>query len=93
MLLDGLPEESRTKSSPIDGWTVHTELLAQLVEEISLLASDHRREEPRTITRPYNRSEVAAESGPQEAQQPTKPMSGHQRMLAAAARRGMVRSG
>ncbi|MFE1289621.1 hypothetical protein [Streptomyces sp. NPDC058751] len=93
MLLDGLPEESRTKSSPLDGWTVHTELLAQLVEEISLLASDHRREEPRTITRPYNRSDVAAGSGGPEAQQSTKPMSGHQKMLAAAARRGMVRSG
>lgn len=94
MLLDGLPEESRTKSAPVDGWTVHTELLAQLVEEISLLASDHRREEPRTITRPYSRSDVAAaERGAPEAQQATKPMSGHQKMLAAAARRGMVRSG
>jgi hypothetical protein len=93
VLLDGLPEESRTKSSLIDGWTVHTELLAQLVEEISLLASDHRRDEPRTISRPYNHSDVVgAGEGPEGAQQPTKPMSGHQKMLAAAARRGMVRS-
>ncbi|MYX26745.1 hypothetical protein GTY75_08690 [Streptomyces sp. SID8381] len=93
MLLDGLPEESRTKSSLIDGWTVHTELLAQLVEEVSLLASDRRREEPRTITRPYSRVTAATGGEAPEAQQPTKPMSGHQKMLAAAARRGMVRSG
>ncbi|MER7496996.1 hypothetical protein ABT033_30925 [Streptomyces pharetrae] len=72
---------------------MHTELLAQLVEEISLLASDHRREEPRTIARPYSRSDVIAAGATQETQQPTKPMSGHQKMLAAAARRGMVRSG
>ncbi|MFF4276117.1 hypothetical protein [Streptomyces sp. NPDC001536] len=71
---------------------MHTELLAQLVEEISLLASDHRRNEPRTVTRPWNGSHAATD-GAQEAQQPTKPMSGHQKMLAAAARRGMVRSG
>jgi hypothetical protein len=91
VLLDGLPEGSRVNSSPIGGWTVHTELLAQLVEEVSLLASDHRREEPRTINRPYGRDDVAADGAPE--QQPTKPMNGHQAMLAAAARRGMVRSG
>ncbi|MFE1270630.1 hypothetical protein [Streptomyces sp. NPDC058758] len=56
------------------------------MEEISLLASDHRRKEPRTINRPYDTADT-------EAQQPTKPMNGHQAMLAAAARRGMVRSG
>ncbi|MFG3132882.1 hypothetical protein ACGFZU_34940 [Streptomyces tendae] len=87
-----MPEESRVTSSPIGGWTVHTELLAQLVEEVSLLASDHRREEPRTVHRPYGQEDVAAAGAP-EPQQPTKPMSGHQAMLAAAARRGMVRSG
>ncbi|MFJ8301360.1 hypothetical protein ACIQ9R_36415 [Streptomyces sp. NPDC094447] len=56
------------------------------MEEISLLASDHRREKPRTISRPYD-------TAAPEAQQSTKPMNGHQAMLAAAARRGMVRSG
>jgi hypothetical protein len=92
VLLDGLPAESCTKSSLIDGWTVHTELLAQLVEEISLLASDHRRNEPRTVARPWNGAHAETD-GPREAQQSTKPMSGHQKILAAAARRGMVRSG
>ncbi|MFF4188107.1 hypothetical protein ACFYZ9_33425 [Streptomyces sp. NPDC001691] len=80
------------KSSPINGWTVQSELLAQLIEEVSLLASDRRRDKPRTVHRPYGPSAVAPSNGP-VAQQARPPMSGHRAMLAAAARRGMVRSG
>ncbi|MGW0757181.1 hypothetical protein ACWD1Y_11935 [Streptomyces sp. NPDC002814] len=71
---------------------MHTELLAQLIEEVSLLAADRRRKEPRDINRPYASSSDSAvprgNSGP--AQQPA-PINGHRKMLAAAARRGMVR--
>ncbi|MGA5411558.1 hypothetical protein ACPCSC_30425 [Streptomyces lavendulocolor] len=71
---------------------MHTELLAQLIEEVSLLAADRRRKENRTITRPYASSPDSAvptgNTGP--AQQPA-PVNGHRKMLAAAARRGMVR--
>jgi hypothetical protein len=79
------------KSSPVDGWTITTELLAQLIEEVSLLASDRRRNEPRTVHRPFNRA-AASGSGAQ-AQQASPSMSGHRAMLAAATRRGMVRTG
>ncbi len=33
-------------------WPADTELLAQLVEEVSVLAADHRRKKPRQIRRP-----------------------------------------
>lgn len=79
------------KSSPINGWTVHSELLAQLIEEVSLLASDRRREKPRTVRRPYG--PAVPQGNGAAAQQAPPSMSGHRAMLAAAARRGMVRSG
>ncbi|MGW7090110.1 hypothetical protein ACWGH2_42375 [Streptomyces sp. NPDC054871] len=69
---------------------MHTELLVQLIEEISLLASDRRREDPRTIHRPYGTAPAVPQGNTSLAQQPA-PMNGHRAMLAAAARRGMVR--
>lgn len=33
-------------------WPVDTELLAQLIEEVSVLAADHRRKKPLQVTRP-----------------------------------------
>ena len=33
-------------------WGITEELLAQMIEELSILAADQRRKEPRTITRP-----------------------------------------
>jgi hypothetical protein len=69
---------------------VHTELLVQLIEEISLLASDRRREDPRTINRPYDTASAVPQGNSSPAQQPA-PLNGHRKMLAAAARRGMVR--
>ncbi|MER7759475.1 hypothetical protein [Streptomyces sp. NPDC097619] len=68
---------------------MHTELLAQVIEEVALLAADKRRTEPRTVTRPYDAAAVP-QGNSSSAQQPT-PMTGHRKMLAAAARRGMVR--
>ncbi len=93
MLLDGLPEESRVTSSPIGGWTAHTELLVQLIEEVSLLAADRRRDAPRTITRPYATDAPVPQGNSEQAEQHTPQMNGHRQMLAAAARRGMVRTG
>ncbi|WP_330335708.1 hypothetical protein OHS33_38670 (plasmid) [Streptomyces sp. NBC_00536] len=92
MLLDGLPQESRVASSPIGGWTPHTELLAQLIEEVSVLAADRRRESPRTIARPYATA-AAVPTGNSPAEHPAPQMTGHRKMLAAAARRGMVHPG
>jgi hypothetical protein len=34
-----------------------TELLAQLIEEVSVVAADRRRKEPRTITRPWENTD------------------------------------
>lgn len=33
-------------------WPAHLELLAQVVEEVSVLAADHRRRKPRQVPRP-----------------------------------------
>lgn len=93
VFLDRLPEESCFKSSVVGGWTVHSELLAQLIEEVSLLAADKRRPEPRTVTRPYDRAAAVPQGNSEQAQQAPPSMNGHRKMLAAAARRGMVRSG
>ncbi|WP_158716910.1 hypothetical protein [Streptomyces rimosus] len=65
----------------------------QLIEEVSLLAADKRRTEPRTIPRPQLFGTTSAKGVPTvntPAQQPA-PLNGHRAMLAAAARRGMVR--
>ncbi|RSS97261.1 hypothetical protein EF903_01700 [Streptomyces sp. WAC05292] len=69
---------------------MHTELLVQLIEEVSLIAADRRREAPRTINRPYDTAAAVPTGNTEPAQQPA-PMNGHRKMLAAAARRGMVR--
>jgi hypothetical protein len=79
-------------SQPVGGWTVLNELLAQLIEEVSLLAADRRRREPLTVNRPSALTEAAAvpQGNSPRAQQQPPPMTGHRKMLAAAARRGMV---
>ncbi|MEU5181156.1 hypothetical protein AB0G49_14000 [Streptomyces longwoodensis] len=84
-----MPEDSRVKSAPIGGWTVTHELLAQLIEEVGLLAADRRRKEPLTVNRPDALTDAAVPQG--NTRQPQQPsMSGHRQMLAAAVRRGMV---
>ncbi|WP_435059872.1 hypothetical protein [Streptomyces sp. bgisy060] len=89
--MDGLPEDSRVRSAPIDGWTKQTELLAQLIEEVSILAADRRREEPTSVPRPYKPAGAARERSGSPPQQPAG-FAGHRAMLAAAMQRGMVRS-
>ncbi|MFB8026027.1 MULTISPECIES: hypothetical protein [unclassified Streptomyces] len=92
VLLDRLPPESNCKSARLKGWTVHNELLAQLIEEVSLLAADRRRQEPRTLTRPYDSAAAVPQGNSGEAQGPPAE-SGHRKMLAAAMRKGKVRNG
>jgi hypothetical protein len=55
------------------------ELLALVVEEVSVLASDRRRKEPLKIPRPYKNLP------------PNRRDNGFRRMLAAAQRKGVVR--
>ncbi|WP_328491176.1 hypothetical protein [Streptomyces zaomyceticus] len=72
--------------------------MALLIEEVGLLASDRRREEPFTIVRP-SRPDTATATGPSDPARPQQAateeqaprMTGHRQMLAAALQRGMVR--
>ncbi|MFI1012672.1 hypothetical protein [Streptomyces sp. NPDC020965] len=66
--------------------------MAQLIEEVSILAADRRRDEPTSVPRPYDSAEAAAER-PGAQPQPAPRLTGHRQMLAAAMQRGMVRSG
>ncbi|MFF4902278.1 hypothetical protein [Streptomyces sp. NPDC001068] len=83
------------------GWNRYLELLAMVVEEIGLLASDRRREEPTTIVRPPRPGTATRSSSgtPRQQLPPPEPepqaprMTGHRQMLMAAMQRGMVRSG
>ena len=82
------------QSAHMEGWTVSTELLAQLVEEVALLTSDRRRAEPRTVTRPTALREARAASEAGGATRPEPPaMNGHRKMLMAAKQREMIRNG
>lgn len=60
-------------------WGQVEELLAQLVEEVSILASDHRRKKPREIPRPYQRAADRASR-----------QGAHLQMMAAAMAAGRV---
>lgn len=44
-------------------WTTDTELLAQLVEEVSILAAERRRKSPREVPRPKHLREAYAKRG------------------------------
>jgi len=83
--VDGLPEQARTRRAAGEPvwWGFQEELLAQLVEVLSVLVSDHRFKEPLTVPRPYGAPVPAR----------PKPPSGFQKMLSAATQRGMVHHG
>lgn len=87
-LLDGLPVEARCRQEdpddPASSWGSTEELLAQLIEEVSVLAADRRRKEPRQLPRPKPRR-----SKPVEETIATK----HGGLLAAAMKRRQVRYG
>ena len=51
----GLPKDALSRTDPDtrdEEWTVTTELLAQIVEEVSVVASNKQRSQPREIPRP-----------------------------------------
>jgi hypothetical protein len=77
----GLPEEARARRPDATKvpWGQVEELLAQIVEEVSVLAADHRRKEPRQIPRPYARTQQRP-----AAQRP------HLQMMQAAMGQGRV---
>lgn len=43
---------TKPEDRSLDRWTLNTELLAQLIEEVSVLAADMRRKKPRKVPRP-----------------------------------------
>lgn len=92
MLYDSLPDSAISKREDPDQahWGPLEELLAQLVEEVSVLVADKRRKDPRTIPRPWdkkNQKSGLVRNG--DSVQAT----GHHAMLAAAQMRGAVKLG
>lgn len=55
MLYESLPDSAVSKREEPDQphWGPLEELLAQVVEEVSVLVAERRRKEPRTIPRPW----------------------------------------
>jgi hypothetical protein len=65
-LIAGLPADARCRrddpNTPV--WGYLEELLAQVIEEVSVLAADRRRKEPRVLPRPGQRKQtVTSNSG------------------------------
>lgn len=92
MLHKGLPDSALSKRDAPDEphWGVLEELMAQLVEEVSVLVADRRRKDPRTIERPWEkRKDKTGLTKNGDAVKAT----GHNAMLAAAQMRGAVQLG
>jgi hypothetical protein len=77
------------ESADQPAWGFTEELLAQLIEEVSVLAADHRREKPRDVFRPYlTVDEKQIQALPDTAQDDARrrgPNDGLTQLLAAAA--------
>jgi hypothetical protein len=89
VLLEALPERARTQRRDSDRgqwWGYTEELLAQLIEVVSVLAADKRLTEPRIIPRPGSATDADSTSG---AAPPSN--TGFRTMLNAAKRKGAVR--
>lgn len=71
-LLDGLPDEARTRRDQPDDplWTNETELLAQLLELVSGVAG-----QPIKVSRPWDTSEDRSERNPRRRDMATPPPS------------------
>jgi hypothetical protein len=86
-LIDGLPTDSLTKTPPDQRdkpkWTVEDELLAQLIEEVSILAAEQRRKKPRQIPRPGQPSRAQRETVTPEGVAGDNPYSRAMGVLAA----------
>ena len=92
MLLRGLPLDSRTRNDDPDAplWGYTEELIAQVLEEVSVIASDHRRKKPRQVPRPGAKTDPASTREKALATANTagpNVIRGHKAMLAAYAAR------
>jgi len=78
VLLDGLPDSARSKTPRGEvAWGSLQELMAQLIEEVSVLVAQRAREEPLHVTRPpsieqaHQRMREAAEKAKAASSTPT----------------------
>lgn len=69
------------------------ELLAQLVEEVSVLVADKRRKEPRTLTRPWEKGKQRRDVGLVRTGDGGVKATGLDAMLTATQMRGAVQLG
>ena len=59
--------ETRRRLAESRSWTVEHELLAQLIEEVSVLAADRRRKKPREVPRPAHLKRDREKAGVKKA--------------------------
>ncbi len=95
VLIEGLPDGARSKTDDpgIAEWGTTDELLAQLVEEVSVLVADRRRKEPRTIPRPWEAKKSGPVAGVVVSEDGGMVATGLSGMLSATQRRGAVNLG
>ncbi len=71
MLLKGLPPDALLRTAPEDRvqdrWSVETELLAQIVEVVSVVASERRLKDTVKVPRPQHLRKKQRAHSPQEA--------------------------
>lgn len=82
--LEGLPSDARCRKEDPDEptWGLVEELLAQVIEEVGVLAAERRRAEPRRVPRPKSKAEQEAER--------TSTANRHGGLFAAALTHGRV---
>jgi len=89
-LLDELPEEAASNRAETGSWGLTHELLAQLIEEVSVLAADRRRKEPRTIPRPGHDEQTGRQVGLHTTSSGGVEAVGLQGMLELASFKGQI---
>lgn len=88
-LIDGLPEDARLQSdTPDEPWGVTRELLAMLVEEVSITNSERRHKQPLEIPRPGMRAAEVVDDEAAAEKHGAIPALKHGGMLAAAVAAG-----
>ena len=94
VLLDGLPDGARSKTPRGEvPWGMPEELLAQLIEEVSVLVAQRAREEPLHVTRPHSiekAHEAAREAAKKAQAQSTAPTYGADGSVKAFGHRQML---
>lgn len=96
MLYDGLPDSAPSKREDPDEemWGATEELLAQVIEEVSVLAAGMQREKPRQVLRPHEmrRQDDKAAPGVVVHENGAVTATGLQGMLAMSRMAGTVRT-